>query len=81
MFVEVLDVRSGGEGFISGARDDHGPGIAVRVQLLQDVRKLMPHGEAHGIPLAGAVEGDCGHGGLRVEKNVVVHDVGIPIIR
>ena len=81
MFVEVLDVRSGGEGFISGSRDDHGPDIAVSVQLLQDVGKFMPHGEADGIPLAGAVEGDCGHGGLGVEKDLVVQDVGVPVIR
>ena len=41
----------------------------------------MPHSEAYGIPLAGAVEDDCGHRGLEVEKNVVVQGVGVPVIR
>ena len=64
--------------FVGCSRADHDrPDVAVGFQFLHDIDELTPHGEADGVPLAGAVEGNCGNGGLGIYENVVVQGVGI----
>lgn len=72
-----LDVETGSEGTVAGARQDDGTDVSVDGQLAEDGAQLEPHGPLEGVELLGAVDLDMGYEGTGV-GNVEVGVLVVP---
>ena len=72
--MEVGDVGPGGESFAPRTGDYHATHLAVGIELAHQGGQFVPHVEADGVVLSGAVEGDCGQRRLAFHEDIVVQD-------